>query len=120
MDRTERRWFNKYKNILMLNEKGVLTLMPAPNTGTPARIVLPQRHIDEVIAEAHTNLGHQGEKKVHARITALFDWPRLRLDIQMFIARCTECQRARPMIKRARHRLKPIKSSYKNELVQID
>ena len=40
-------------------------------------------------------MGHFGVKKMEDVLAAHFFWPRMRRDIERFVARCTTCQKAR-------------------------
>ena len=41
------------------------------------------------------SMGHFGAKKTEAVLSTHFFWPRMRRDVERFVARCTMCQKAK-------------------------
>ena len=50
-----------------------------------------------LMQEAHGGglMGHFGEKKTEDVLATHFFWPRMRRDVERFVARCTTCQKAK-------------------------
>ena len=50
-----------------------------------------------LLQEAHGGglMGHFGVKKTEDVLAAHFFWPRMRRDVERFVARCTTCQKAK-------------------------
>jgi hypothetical protein len=50
-----------------------------------------------LIQEAHGGglMGHFGVKKTEDALSAYFFWPKMRWDVQRFVAHCTTCQKAK-------------------------
>ena len=67
---------------------------PITITICTGEIQLPPADERENIRHYHESLigGHKGVTKTYRRILSLFDWPRLRRDIEDFVRSCQSCQ----------------------------
>jgi hypothetical protein len=48
-----------------------------------------------LLQEAHGLMGHFGAKKMEVVLSTHFFWPHLRRDVELFVARCTMCQKTK-------------------------
>jgi transposase InsO family protein len=74
------------------------------------RTVPPPTQRDELILKIHTELGHIGEKRCIAAMSATYWCYGMTLDIKMVLAGCKECRRvkaSRPHVQRDMHATSP-------------
>ena len=84
-------------------------------------IILPPSLQVQAIQQAHTLLEHAGRPRVMHELRRRFDWPGMRQIIDQQLARCPQCQRAKPIEKRkSRWPLHSIVTQYPNQVVQFD
>ena len=60
--------------------------------GNPLRVILDYDHRDQILIQAHEELGHRGEQAVFQTVKVRFYWPHLYSDIKHHVASCHECQ----------------------------
>jgi transposase InsO family protein len=60
--------------------------------GNPLRVIMSKERREEVMNEAHEELGHRGVQAVFDTIRLRFYWPHLYSDIKHHVASCHECQ----------------------------
>ncbi len=116
-------FYRLHKDDFLINAQGVLTcasLYAANLISNPKVLILPQKYHYEALHQAHTRMGHLGENKIYGRLVEKFEWPGMRAEVSRFIAACPECQAAKGPQTNIVNPLKPITTSYPNELLQID
>lgn len=75
--------------------KSIFEQMPITITICTGEIQLPlENEREDIIRYYHESLigGHKGVTKTYRRIRSLFDWPRLRRDVEDYIRSCQSCQ----------------------------
>jgi len=60
--------------------------------GNPLNVILDINRRNEILTQAHEDLGHRGEQSVFETVRLRFYWPHLRSDIKHHVASCHECQ----------------------------
>ena len=115
----EKRWFNKNRARLFINQASILCLR-GKEENDPHAIVLPDFFKNEILQETHESLGHQGVTKVVDKVIRHFVWPGVKCDAQRHVATCMMCQEGKAPQKKLRTRLKPITTTRVNQLVMID
>ena len=116
---TEKKWFNKNKERLRINEDNILVLHSSIPVD-PVAIVLPEFFRFEIMQETHDQLGHQGANKTAEKMARHHQWPGYREDVKRYVASCMLCQEAKPPQKTLRTKLQPITTASPGELVMID
>ena len=116
---TEKKWFNKNKERLRINEKNILVLYPSIQTD-PVAIVLPEFFRFEIMQETHDQLGHQGANKTAEKMARDHQWPGYREDVKRHVASCMRCQEAKPPQRTLRTKLQPIITTSPGKLAMID
>ena len=120
--RYEKTWFRKNRNRMELSKSGVLlrrTVRPA--TGAVERlIIVPMTYRGEVLRYAHDLMGHQGTKRTNSKILERFDWPGLSQDVRRFVASCDRCEATKNPPRKQRFPMRPIISTRRNQILQID
>ena len=56
------------------------------------RVLLDKAQREQVLHQAHEQLGHRGEYSVYELVNKRFTWPRMRKDVHLHISSCHECQ----------------------------
>jgi transposase InsO family protein len=79
------RWFNNR----------LFKIISEPGEPITFRTVPPPAQRDELILKIHTELGHIGEKRCIAAMSATYWWYGMTLDIKRVLAGCKECQRVK-------------------------
>ena len=122
LTKEEQVFFHRYKKTMAINEKGILTINNTTAEKPDARptLILPQLYRYIALRQAHDTMGHMGEKKTLARLQERYTWPGIRNEVTRYVKACGACQTAKGPNPKTVYPLKPISSTYPNELVQID
>ena len=109
--------FRQYEYLFVLN--GVLYRQGANEN---KQFLLPKSITSKIIELVHgTSMGgHLGTKKCLGKITQRFFYPNLKDEVIKFIKCCDACQRNKITQPVRRAELKPLTSSYPNQIVTID
>jgi transposase InsO family protein len=60
--------------------------------GNPLRVILDKKHREQLLTQAHEELGHRGTQAVFETIRLRFYWPHMYSDVKSHVASCHECQ----------------------------
>jgi transposase InsO family protein len=73
--------------------EGLLYSTKKPHGYAPEhpRLVLPPQMREQVIEQAHTDVGHMSVVKTMRKVQEAFVWPGMKTDIQRYVAKCPTC-----------------------------
>ena len=60
--------------------------------GTPLRVIMDTERRQEILSQAHEELGHKGEHSVFHMIRRRFYWPNMWSDVRHHVKSCHQCQ----------------------------
>ena len=93
------RYYTQKKDLLFLNSDDILCVNYVPQQRAlhvrPCMIVMPLLFLHEILYRAHDESGHQGVRKVLARIQERHTWPGITRDVVNHIKQCSTSQQTK-------------------------
>ena len=116
---TQKKWFNKNRSTLRMNDKGIL-LLDLDDGVHGSAVIVPNRFKFDIMQEAHERLAHQGATKTAEKMARHYQWPGYGDDVKRHVASCITCQEAKPPQRILRAKLQPIVTNAPGEILMID